>query len=293
MKDFKGKVALITGGGNGIGAQLARDCAKRGMKIAIVDIHEEDAKKMQNEVIALGAEAIAITADVTLAEECKMAFDKTMEAFNAVDVLFNNAGVSVIGDAWELPLRDIEWIMQTNVMSHLHMLRHTVPQMIKQGTPCYIVNVASIAGLLSTSSGALYHTTKYAVVGLSEYLYKRLKELGTNIKVSVFCPGFIATEMYNTNRHRPERFKMGDDPYYTTEAYINFTKINKKLLTSGAPVTEATSKVWEAMDKEDFYILLDERYDALLSTKGTCIVDRKEPADLALGQVSMGKKIDH
>ena len=293
MNDFKGKVALITGGGNGIGAQLALDCAKRGMKIAIVDIHEDDAKKVRDQVSALGAEAIAVTADVTLAEECKKAFDKTMEAFKAVDVLFNNAGVSVIGDAWELPLRDVEWIMETNVMSHIHMLRHVVPQMMKQGTPCYIVNVASIAGLLSTSSGALYHTTKYAAVGLAEYLYKRMKELGTDIRVSVFCPGFIATEMYNTNRHRPERFAMGDDPYYKSEAYLNFSEINKKLLTSGAPVEEATSKIWEAMDKEEFYILLNDKYDALLATKGTCMVDRKAPADLALGQVSMGKKIDH
>jgi len=291
MNDFKGKVALITGGGNGIGAQLALDCAQRGMKIAIVDIHGEDALKVKAEVEKMGAEAIAVTADVTLVEECKKAFDETIKAFGVVDVLFNNAGVSVIGEAWELPLRDIDWIMDCNVKSHLYMLRYVMPHMIAKETESYIVNVASIAGLLATSSGALYHTTKYAAVGLAEYLFKWTKEKAPKIKVSVFTPGFIATDMHLCDRHRPERYAQGDDPYYKTEAYTGFIPINKMLLKNGASVTDATARVWEAMDKEEFYILLNDKYDSRLATKGTCMVDRKAPADLALGQVSMGETI--
>ncbi len=289
MKDFKGKVALITGSGNGIGAQLARDAAARGMKVAVVDIHGDDAKKVCDDLKKTGAEAICVQADVTIPEECVKAFDETVKAFGCVDLLVNNAGVTVSGDAWQLPVRDVKWIMETNVEAHIYMLRAVVPHMLEKKTESYIVNVASIAGLLSTASGALYHTTKYAAVGLAEYLYKRMKAMNANIGVSVFCPGFISTEMYNTNRHRPERFAMGDDPYYKQDWYLEELKINKSFLDAGMNVAEATKRVWNAVEKEEFYVLLDERYDDLLANKGTAIVDRKQPADLMRGQVAKQK----
>lgn len=106
-------------------------------------------KKM---ICSMGGEAIALQADVTLFEEVKKMIDIAIEEYGQIDLLFNNAGVAIPGVIWELPMRDWDWIVQVNVMSQVYAMNLAIPIMLKQNTPCHIINTASVAGLI-TSDG--------------------------------------------------------------------------------------------------------------------------------------------
>lgn len=106
MKEFEGKVAVITGAGNGFGVEIAKECAYRKIKMILVDIEKEDVELTKKMVCSMGGEAIALQADVTLFEEVKKMIDIAIEEYGQIDLLFNNAGVAIPGVIWELPMRD-------------------------------------------------------------------------------------------------------------------------------------------------------------------------------------------
>lgn len=172
------------------------------------------------------------------------------------DVLVNDAGVSALSDVEHIPEKDLRWVFETNVYSHWFMMQKFLPQMRKQGTHCQILNVCSIAGLISMNGAPAYFSSKHAAVALSECVYKQLKAENANIDISIFCPGYVQTEMHLTDRHRPERFAIHDDePYYHTEQYAGMVAFNKMLLDSGAPLDIAVETIFTALEKEQFYIL--------------------------------------
>jgi len=188
MKEFKNRVALITGAGNGFGVEFAKECAKREMKIVLVDIEAEDVAKTLELMKQMGAEAIAVTADVSLQTEVKKMVDAAMNTYGQIDLLINNAGIAISGEVWELPPRDFEWILGTNVLSQVYAMNLVIPIMLKQGTPCHIMNVASVAGLITSNGMPAYHTSKHASVALTESTSYDLQAINANIKMSVFCP---------------------------------------------------------------------------------------------------------
>ena len=127
--DYKNKVVAVTGAGNGIGKALALGCAKRGAKLLVNDIHGDEAENTAAEIRALGAEAVAVQADVSLSEECQRIFDATMEAYGRCDFLINNAGVSAFGNVTEIVEQDVKWVTETNFYSHWYMMKRFIPQM--------------------------------------------------------------------------------------------------------------------------------------------------------------------
>ena len=159
MKEFEGKVAVITGAGNGFGVEIAKECAYRKIKMILVDIEKEDVELTKKMVCSMGGEAIALQADVTLFEEVKKMIDIAIEEYGQIDLLFNNAGVAIPGVIWELPMRDWDWIVQVNVMSQVYAMNLAIPIMLKQNTPCHIINTASVAGLITSDGMPAYHTT--------------------------------------------------------------------------------------------------------------------------------------
>ena len=110
MKEFKDKVLVVTGGGRGIGRAIAVEAAKRGMKCVVNDIDGDAARSVVAELKALGTEAVAQEADITLYENIEALLKLTLATFGRVDILCNNAGCAVSGPIWELPKRDIDWI---------------------------------------------------------------------------------------------------------------------------------------------------------------------------------------
>ena len=277
---FKKAKVVVTGGANGIGKTIALGFAKRGSDVAIVDIHGDEAETAAAELRALGSDAFAITADVSVLEQCGMVFDTVMKKFGRVDVLVNDAGVSALSDVEHIPEKDIRWVYETNVYSHWFMMQKFLPQMRAQKTHCQIINVCSIAGLISMNGAPAYFSSKHAAVALSECVYKQMRAENADIDVSVFCPGYVKTEMHLTDRHRPERFAIRDDePYYHTEEYAKFVAFNKYLLDNGNDVETAVDSIFKALEKDQFYILDTPKYERLLCEQGVFEAEKARPVD--------------
>jgi NAD(P)-dependent dehydrogenase (short-subunit alcohol dehydrogenase family) len=169
MKDFSGRVAVITGAGRGIGRGIALQCAKESMKVVLAGIGMESLTKTAADLKAMGAETLIVQTDVSLLADVVNLTEKSFEAFGAVHLLVNNAGVGAPGTVWKISMDDWHWVMGVNFYGVLYGVRAFIPRMIEQDTACHIVNVSSIAGVVEARGS--YDVSKHAVVALTESLY--------------------------------------------------------------------------------------------------------------------------
>lgn len=255
MKDFKDKVLVVTGGSSGIGQAIAKEGALRGMKIIINGMTEAHVEETLDMLRKLGAEAYGLTADISEYENVQKLFDLTMEKFGRVDMLCNNASVAVSGPIWEIPLKDIHWITEVNMMSHLYGMHIFIPQMIKQGTEAEIVNTESTAGIMTSGNAIMYHATKHAGVAASECAYLSLRQRGLErIHVHCLMPAFVQTHIHEADKRRPERFAIDDDPYYKSQEFTSGYVRSEKQVTAGMPIDYVGTCVFTAIEDEKFYI---------------------------------------
>lgn len=277
MKEFKGKTAVITGAGNGIGLELAKEAAKRKMRLVLVDIEKKDIERTLDTIKGLGAEGIALAMDVSLYENVCEMIKAARETYGTIDLLINNAGIAVGGLIWEMPVCDYEWSISINAMAQVYALHETIPIMLQQGTEGHIVNVASVAGLATTLNMSAYHMSKHASVALSEGVHYDLQKLNSNIGVSVYCPAYMKTDLYNYERHRPDRFKDPDNTYYKSESYLKTMKRSEKLITNGYPVNDVGPYVFKAIEEKQFYIIPHHEFDHIIETRLRNILENQVP----------------
>lgn len=277
MKDFKGKVMFITGAAHGFGRVIAIEGAKRGMRLALIDIDEAALKETFQSVTQKNAETIMIVADVTKETDVDIAVKQTMEKFGRIDLLINDAGIALPGRIWELPTRDWEWIMHVNVMSQVYAMKRIIPIMLEQKTPADILNVASIAGLLDTPGMPSYHASKFAAVGMSEATAYDLQRINANISMHVMCPGFVQTDLYHTEKHRPAQYSDSNDPYYHSEAFLKGQEFAKYVITNGMSIDTIAETVFKALEENRFYILTHPEYNNLIADRVNRIVNDKAP----------------
>ena len=174
MKDVKGKVAVVTGAASGIGRGMAESFAAAGMKLVLADVDADRLAQVARELEKTGAEVLPVKTDVSRQVEVDELARRALDAFGAVHVVCNNAGVAHGGvPTWESTLHDWEWIVGVNLMGVVHGVRAFTPLLLEQGEG-HIVNTASMAGLISGGGNALYGVTKHAVVALSEALFNEL-----------------------------------------------------------------------------------------------------------------------
>ncbi|MCB2293585.1 SDR family NAD(P)-dependent oxidoreductase [Clostridium algoriphilum] len=279
MKDFKDKVAVITGAANGIGFAVAQECARRGIKIVIADIDGPDLKRAERQLKEEGAEVLAVEMDVMKYEDMEMLAKEALEKFQHVDLLFNNAGVVVAGPAWLLSMNDWEWIMKANVWGVIHGQKVFIPIMLKQDTECHIVNTSSVAGLLSLNGMSAYHTSKFASVGLSESTYLDLQCETDKIKMSVFCPGFIQTDLDNCEKHRPKKYANDmSQPYYQSDLYKKEEQQKHKVIKGGMPIDTIGLTIFEAIEEEKFYILTHSELNPLIGLRVKNVFEGGSPS---------------
>ncbi len=253
MKEFKDKVAVITGAANGIGRAIAERCVKDGMKVVLADINEKDLGKSETELRDMGGTVLCVKTDVSKRNDMELLARKTLEAFGEVHLLFNNAGVGVSGTAWDATLRDWEWTIGVNLWGVIHGVNIFTPIMLTQNTDCHIINTASVAGLLVGDILAPYSVTKHAVVALSEGLYLALEERRALVKVSVLCPGFVKTNIPNAEKNRPvELQNESNEVSAQAQARMDFMNTG---VDGGIPPHEVADQVFEAIKEEKFYIL--------------------------------------
>jgi NAD(P)-dependent dehydrogenase (short-subunit alcohol dehydrogenase family) len=198
---FKGKVAVVTGGGSGIGRALTLALAREGARVVLADVDEAAMDAVAREVRDHGIEAVTVRTDVAELAQVQALAERAWEAFGAVHVLCNNAGVAAWGGLEKATHRDWQWVLGVNLWGVIHGVETFVPRMIAGGQGGHIVNTASMAGLIASQGLGVYNTSKYAVVGLSETLAKDLKPYG--IGVSVLCPMGVQTRIRESERSRP------------------------------------------------------------------------------------------
>ena len=253
MKDFKNKVAVITGAASGIGRAIAERCVAERMKVVLADVDEAGLAKADAELKSLGGTVLGVRTDVSERGDVERLARQTLDAFGQVDLLFNNAGVGAGGTAWEATWNDWEWVVGVNLWGVIHGVKVFTPIMLAQDTECHIVNTSSGAGLIAGSGSAPYATTKHAVVALSESLYLALEQRNSRVKVSVMCPGLVRTNIADSERHRPAELR--DEPVALSPQMQAGLAAFKAALEASMPPLQVADVVFAAIEKEQFYIL--------------------------------------
>lgn len=203
MEQVAGKVAFITGGASGLGLAMARSFSAAGMKVVIADIEDTALLAAKAEFSDTNADVITMKVDVTSREAMEQAAEDTIAAFGKIHVVCNNAGVAVSGNVSEMTYKDWDWVMKVNVDGVVNGVVSFVEHMKAHGEGGHFVNTASIAGLLGIAGLSVYNTSKFAVVGMSEAMRVDLEPFG--IGTSVLCPGVVATNIFSSERNRPDQ----------------------------------------------------------------------------------------
>lgn len=275
MKDFKDRVAVITGGASGIGRAMADRFALEGMKIVLADVEEAALDTARKELVDAGADTVTVVADVSKADEVKALAEKTLGKFGGVHIVCNNAGVAAGGVTWNQPLEDWEWVIGVNLWGVIHGVRTFVPILLEQNVDCHIVNTASMAGLVSGPFATIYNVTKHAVVTLSESLHQELQLQTPRVKVSVLCPGFVKTRILDSDRNRPVSLQATETP--GEEALQAMREAFRVFIDQGMPPSEVAAKVHDAILNDRFYIFPHPEFLAPFKTRTEDILLQRNP----------------
>lgn len=276
MKEFKDKVALITGGASGIGFALADRFASVGMKIVLADIEEAALETAERSLKDKGAPVLSVRTDVSKADEVERLAARAYDHFGAVHVLCNNAGVGGGGLTWEQPLEDWQWVMGVNLWGVIHGLRTFLPKMLAQGAEGHVVNTASVAGLITTPYMSIYGATKHAVVAITESLRMELEILGAAISASVVCPGFVATNIGDSDRNRPAELRRAGTARETDQQAV-IRELARQQVAAGMKPSEVAEMVLEAIRDDRFYVITHPRFKKLIRMRMENILEGKPP----------------
>ncbi len=273
MENLQGKVAVITGGGSGIGKAVAAKAAAEGMKVVIADVEEGALKEAQRDLSAGGADVLAVQTDVADAAAVRDLRDRAVDRFGAVHLVHNNAGVGLGGPIWEIPESDWRWILGVNLWGVVHGVATFVPLFAEQGEG-HVVNTASIAGLTTAPFLGPYNATKQAVVAISETLYKDLQTAGvTGVGVSVLCPGFVQTRIAESDRNRPAWA-----PDRELVGAPEMRAAVQAMVDGGIPPAAVADRVFDAVRTGTFYILTHPQLNDALRTRFDDILEGRPPS---------------
>lgn len=269
MKDFKGKTAFVTGAASGIGLALARTFLDRGMNVMMCDVEQAALQAAAHSLSNHGDRVAHVLADVSVGEALQDAAARTFDRFGKVHVLCNNAGVSRGGRVEEISLGDWDWVIGVNLYGMIHGLRVFVPHMRAHGEASHIVSTSSMSGLTPKALAGPYGATKFAIVGLSHVLQQELA--GSNIGVSVLCPGWTRTNMPDNGRNRPARF---GGPYDFRKDPVLAERNREYVENSarGLDPLDLAALVTRAIEENEFYIMTEPdrrasvqaRYDEIM-----------------------------
>ena len=187
------KIAIVTGGGSGIGEGLCRELARRGARVIVADVNRAEASRVATAIASHGGRAAAGTVDVSSAEQVTRLVEETAAGYGRLDYMFNNAGFAIGGDFRDLSLEHWRRVLDVDLYGVLHGMHAAYPIMAGQGFG-HIVNTSSAAAFFAAPGNAPYCTAKYALVGLS--LSLRLEGIDLGVKVSCICPGFVRSNVY-------------------------------------------------------------------------------------------------
>ncbi len=260
MREFKNKVAVITGAASGIGKALALRSFKEGMKVVIADIESECLNQVKDEMEREGASVLSVVTDVSKYKDVQFLANKTVKEFGAVHLLFNNAGVASGVPILYLTLKDWEWILRVNLFGVIHGIHAFLPIMQAQDVECHIVNTSSVFGIIP--GGGAYGVSKYGITALTENLYEELKVTKSKIRISVLLPSAVNTNILHSERNRCEEFK--NDPSEElmdpeVKAWLEENQANYELIfKKGMNPDIVVDIVFQGIKEQRFYIFTDK-----------------------------------
>jgi len=269
LKDLAGKVAVVTGAAGGIGLAMTEAFLGEGMKVAMADVDATALDDTAGRLAAAGADVLPVVTDVRDGDSVRHLAEATYERYGTAHVVCNNAGVSAAAPPWELTEGEWKWVLDVNLWGVIHGTRTFVPRFLEQGEG-HIVNTASLAGLITGVLSA-YSVSKHAVVALSESTYFSLQMAGASIGVSVLCPGFVRTRIWESERNRPADVVPG------READPTLNDIGKALVQAGIDPAEVGKAVVEAVKTDRFYILTHEDSRGAVARRTQDILEGRPP----------------
>jgi NAD(P)-dependent dehydrogenase (short-subunit alcohol dehydrogenase family) len=265
MKDFTGKVAVVTGGGQGIGRALVERFTSEGMRVVLADVVPELVERTTGELRDEGREVTGVVTDVTSLESVEALRDATLDAYGAVHVVCNNAGIGSgsEGQIWEHHVNDWRWSLDVNVMGVVNGINAFVPTMLERGEEGHVVNTTSgNGGFTPLINSAVYATTKAAVTTITECLWGQLKEVGAKVGASLLypstrTPGMLNTGIWRPGANRPERYdRPGAPPREGRDALGEY---QRRMDEAGlpivfAPLSEVADLCFEGIRDDVFWI---------------------------------------
>ncbi len=282
MKDFKGKVAVVTGAASGMGLAFSHKFAEEGMSVVLSDIEAEPLSMAESAIKAKGGDVIAVRTDVMSEADVNRLADVAFERYGNVHIVCNNAGVAATAATlrsrpWETPLADWEWTFGVNFMGVLYGIRAFIPRMLENGDEGHIVNTASMAGLLTGANP--YNVSKHSVVCLTEGIYKEFKGMGAKLSASVLCPGLINTAILDAERNRPAELGGPTDRAALRPELQQFAAGFEAALRAGYEPEEVARQVFEAIRDDKFYIFpAQEGVLASVRERMEGIIEQRNPA---------------
>jgi NAD(P)-dependent dehydrogenase (short-subunit alcohol dehydrogenase family) len=265
MRDVVGKVAVITGGGQGIGRALAERFGAEGMKVVISDVVPQLVETSTTELRAQGLDVIGVVTDVTSLESVEALRDAALSQYGAVHIICNNAGIGSgsEGQIWEHHVNDWRWSLDVNVMGVVNGITAFVPHMLAQNEEGHVVNTTSgNGGFTPLINSAVYATTKAAVTTITECLWGQLREVGAKVSASLLypstnSPGMLNTGIWRPGANRPERYdRPGAAPKEGRDALGSYLK---RMEEAGqevvfAPLSEVADICFEGIRNDTFWI---------------------------------------
>ncbi len=243
--DISGKTAVVTGGGNGIGAAICEAFAGAGCNVVVADLEYDAAEKVAEAVKARDVRSLPLAVDVTSEESVTKLADVAFDTFGSVEILVNNAGVAQpTKPLYETTSADLDWVMSVNLGGVMNGIRAFVPRFIDAGAPAYVVNTGSEHCLgVPHLGGGLYTASKHAILGLSDVLRR---ELPDHVGLSVLCPGIVASSLWRSSERRQDSFGGSESAA---------AQVGEFMQSVGMPAAEVAGRVLEGIRDETFYIM--------------------------------------
>jgi NAD(P)-dependent dehydrogenase (short-subunit alcohol dehydrogenase family) len=263
VDQVRGKVAVVTGGASGIGRAMAARFAAEGMDVVIADVEVDALDATAAELGVLG-----VRTDVADADSVAALADATLDRFGAVHLVCNNAGVGGGGLIKDLTLQDWQWVIDVNLWGVIHGVHTFLPHLLRNEDGGHIVNTASVAGLVAGPGIGPYNAAKYGVVAISETLAAELAADGAPVGVSVLCPGYVRTNIFTSQRNRPEALR---NEARKSAARAANEEIAQALLAEGLDPAVVAGMVLDAVLAGQFWIITHPQYVSLVAERAARI----------------------
>ena len=232
MQNLKGKTALVTGGGRGLGKAVALALAAEGVNVAITGRNENNLKTVAAEIESKGVKSSYSVFDVTDKKQVSASLEKLQNDFGKFDILINNAGIAAFGGILEMDDEQWEDIVKTNLFGPYYVVKAVVPGMVEKKSGD-VVNISSTAGLKGNALTSAYSASKFGLIGMSESMMFELRK--QNIRVTTLTPSTISTDMAKTDLKitdgNPEKVLQPED---FAELVIDLLKLNKRAMLASA-----------------------------------------------------------